>query len=76
MLIAGVLVSIFRGLATPSESGAVGVFGALILAATNHWFDRLLIADGADHIEPILEARTGRPWSTPVARRPTSPSWS
>ncbi len=52
MLIAGVLVSIFRGLATPSESGAVGVFGALILAATNHWFDRLLIADGAEHIEP------------------------
>ncbi|MEM9561765.1 MAG: TRAP transporter large permease subunit [Actinomycetota bacterium] len=52
MLIAGVLVSIFRGLATPSESGAVGVFGALILAGTNHWFDRLLIADGAEHIEP------------------------
>ncbi|MEM7338835.1 MAG: TRAP transporter large permease subunit [Actinomycetota bacterium] len=52
MLIAGVLISIFQGLATPSESGAVGVFGALILAGTNHWFDRLLIADGAQHIEP------------------------
>lgn len=52
VLIAGVLVSIFQGLATPSESGAVGVFGALILAGMNHWFDRLLVADGAEHIEP------------------------
>lgn len=52
MLIAGVLISIFRGLATPSESGAVGVFGALILAGTNYWFDQLLVADGAEHIEP------------------------
>lgn len=32
VLIAGVLVSIFQGVATPSESGAVGVFGALLLA--------------------------------------------
>jgi TRAP-type mannitol/chloroaromatic compound transport system permease large subunit len=52
VLIAGVLISIFRGLATPSESGAVGVFGALILAAMNYWFDKLLVADGAEHIEP------------------------
>ena len=52
VLIAGVLISIFRGLATPSESGAVGVFGALILAGMNFWFDRLLVADGAEHIEP------------------------
>ncbi len=52
VLIAGVLVSIFRGLATPSESGAVGVFGALLLAVINYWFDKLLTADGAEHIEP------------------------
>ena len=49
-LIFGVLVSIFQGLATPSESGAVGVFGALVLAGLTRVFDRLLLKDGADHI--------------------------
>ena len=52
VLIVGVLVSIFQGVATPSESGAVGVFGALILAALNYVFDRVLAADGAAHITP------------------------
>ncbi len=51
-LIMGVLVSIFQGVATPSESGSVGVAGALLLAVLNWWFDRLLVADGAEHIEP------------------------
>ncbi len=53
VLIVGVLVSIFQGVATPSESGAVGVFGALILAALNYVFDLVLAADGAAHIRPI-----------------------
>ena len=52
VLILGVLVSIFQGVATPSESGAVGVFGALVLAALNHLFDKILSEDGARHIEP------------------------
>ena len=52
VLIAGVLVSIFQGVATPSESGAVGVFGALILSGLNHVFDRILMAEGAEHISP------------------------
>ncbi len=52
VLIVGVLVSIFQGVATPSESGAVGVFGALILAALNYAFDRMLAGDGAAHITP------------------------
>ena len=52
VLIAGVLISIFSGTATPSESGAVGVLGALILSGLNHLFDRLLTADGAEHITP------------------------
>ncbi len=50
VLIAGVLISIFSGTATPSESGAVGVLGALILSGLNHLFDRLLSGDGAEHI--------------------------
>ncbi len=52
VLIMGVLVSIFQGLATPSESGAVGVFGALILSVLNYVFDRILSRDGATHIQP------------------------
>jgi len=51
-LIIGVLFSIFTGLATPSESGAVGVFGALLLAVFNWIFDRILMREGATHIEP------------------------
>ena len=52
VLILGVLVSIFQGIATPSESGAVGVFGALALTGLNWLFDRLLLAEGATHITP------------------------
>ncbi len=52
VLIMGVLVSIFQGVATPSESGAVGVFGALMLSVFNYVFDRLLFADGAKHVNP------------------------
>lgn len=52
MLIIGVLYSIFQGIATPSESGAVGVFGALLLAVLAFWFDKLLVKAGATHIKP------------------------
>lgn len=52
MLIVGVLFSIFQGIATPSESGAVGVFGALLLAVLAYWFDKILIRAGATHIVP------------------------
>lgn len=52
VLIMGVLISIFQGVATPSESGAVGVFGALILAVLNYVFDRILVHEGAEHIDP------------------------
>ncbi len=52
VLISGVLVSIFQGVATPSESGAVGVFGALILSVLNYVFDKVLVAEGATHIDP------------------------
>ncbi|NND73528.1 MAG: TRAP transporter large permease subunit [Ilumatobacter sp.] len=52
LLIIGVLTAIFQGVATPSESGAVGVFGALLLTCTNWLFDRILHAQGAEHIEP------------------------
>jgi len=52
VLIAGVLFSIFQGIATPSESGAVGVLGALILTFLNRMVDKQLIREGATHIEP------------------------
>lgn len=52
VLIIGVLLSIFQGVATPSESGAVGVFGAIMLALLNRVFDWLLIKDGATHVVP------------------------
>lgn len=52
VLIVGVLVAIFQGVATPSESGSVGVLGALILAVLNWYFDRELFAAGGTHIEP------------------------
>lgn len=51
VLILAVLAAIFGGIATPSESGAVGVFGALILTLLNWALDRLLIWDGATHVE-------------------------
>lgn len=50
VLIIGVLTAIFQGVATPSESGAVGVFGALILGLTNKRISRLLRDSGALHI--------------------------
>lgn len=52
LLIIGVLTAIFQGFATPSESGAVGVFGALLLTGTNFLFDKILVSEGAEHIEP------------------------
>lgn len=52
LLIIGVLFSIFQGIATPSESGAVGVFGALILAVFAFWSDKVLVRAGASHITP------------------------
>ncbi len=52
VLIVGVLFSIFQGIATPSESGAVGVLGALILTGLNRLVDNQLIKEGAIHIEP------------------------
>ena len=52
LLIVAVLYSIFQGVATPSESGAVGVLGALILAVMAYWSDKLLIRAGATHIMP------------------------
>jgi len=52
LLIVGVLFSIFQGIATPSESGAVGVLGALTLAVLAFWFDKILIRAGATHINP------------------------
>ncbi|MEM9132771.1 MAG: TRAP transporter large permease subunit [Actinomycetota bacterium] len=51
VLIVAVLAAIFGGIATPSESGAVGVFGALVLTVFNWLVDRLLSNDGATHIE-------------------------
>tara|TARA_B100001971_G_scaffold4008_1_gene3259 strand:- start:676 stop:1584 length:909 start_codon:yes stop_codon:yes gene_type:complete len=49
VLIIGVLFSIFQGIATPSESGSVGVLGALMLAVLNWYVDKLLVKDGAAH---------------------------
>ena len=51
VLIFAVLSAIFGGVATPSESGAVGVFGALVLTALNWGMDRLLLKDGATHVK-------------------------
>ncbi len=52
VLIIGVLTAIFQGIATPSESGAVGVFGALILAVLAYQFDKMLERRGASHVTP------------------------
>ncbi len=51
LLIIGVLAAIFQGIATPSEAGAIGVLGALLLGGLNYYFDKLLSADGGTHIE-------------------------
>ena len=50
LLIIGVLAAIFQGIATPSEAGAIGVLGALLLGALNFYFDKLLSEDGGTHI--------------------------
>ena len=52
LLIIGVLTAIFQGIATPSESGAVGVFGALLLAVLSYQFDKILARRGATHVSP------------------------
>lgn len=51
LLILGVLAAIFQGIVTPSEAGAIGVLGALLLGVLNYWFDKRLSADGGDHID-------------------------
>ena len=51
LLILGVLAAIFQGIVAPSEAGAIGVLGALLLGALNWWFDKRLSEDGGDHIE-------------------------
>ncbi|MFO7167032.1 MAG: TRAP transporter large permease subunit [Chloroflexota bacterium] len=48
VLIFAVLGSIFFGLATPTEAGAVGAVGAALLAAANRRFDRKLLRDAAE----------------------------
>ncbi len=51
LLILGVLAAIFQGIVAPSEAGAIGVLGALLLGILNWWFDKRLAADGGDHID-------------------------
>jgi tripartite ATP-independent transporter DctM subunit len=48
VLIFAVLGSIFFGLATPTEAGAVGAVGAAILAALNRRFNFQLLRDAAE----------------------------
>ncbi len=52
LLIMAVLLSIFFGIATPTESGVVGVLGALVLGVLNYFFDKALVAAGATHVTP------------------------
>jgi tripartite ATP-independent transporter DctM subunit len=47
VLILAVLGSIFFGIATPTEAGAVGAVGALLLAAANRRLNRKLLQDAA-----------------------------
>ncbi|HHJ06646.1 MAG TPA: TRAP transporter large permease subunit [Anaerolineae bacterium] len=47
LLIFAVLGSIFFGIATPTEAGAVGAFGALVLAAANRTFNWKLLTSAA-----------------------------
>jgi tripartite ATP-independent transporter DctM subunit len=48
LLIVVVLGSIFAGIATPTEAGALGAVGALVLAALNRRLDRAAIRDATD----------------------------
>ena len=49
VLILLVLGSIFAGVATPTEAGALGAVGALALAAANRRLDRRSLADALEH---------------------------
>lgn len=53
-LIALVLYAIFGGIATPSESGAVGAFGALILAVAFRTFNLKMLRDAAESTARIV----------------------
>ncbi|MBD0270275.1 MAG: TRAP transporter large permease subunit, partial [Cyanobacteria bacterium Co-bin8] len=55
LLIVAVLGSIFFGLATPTEAGAVGAVGACILAAINRRWNQKLIKDAA-HATAVITA--------------------
>ncbi|WP_319420785.1 TRAP transporter large permease [Pleurocapsa sp. FMAR1] len=55
LLIFAVLGSIFFGLATPTEAGAVGAVGACLLAALNKRFTAKLIRDSA-HSTAVITA--------------------
>ncbi len=55
LLIFAVLGSIFFGLATPTEAGAVGAVGACLLAALNKRFTAKLIRDAA-HSTAVITA--------------------
>jgi tripartite ATP-independent transporter DctM subunit len=48
LLIAAVLGSIFFGLATPTEAGAVGAIGAMILTVFNRRFNLRLVRDAGE----------------------------
>jgi tripartite ATP-independent transporter DctM subunit len=54
LLIAAVLYAIFGGIATPSESGAVGALGALVLAAANRRFNWKMMRDAAEATSKIV----------------------
>ena len=48
ILIIAVLGSIFAGIATPTEAGALGAVGALILAIVNRRFSKKMLMDSLD----------------------------
>ncbi|HWM19803.1 MAG TPA: TRAP transporter large permease subunit, partial [Ilumatobacteraceae bacterium] len=54
LLIAAVLYAIFGGIATPSESGAVGALGALVLAAGNRRLEWKMLRDAAEATSKIV----------------------
>lgn len=54
ILIAAVLYAIFGGIATPSESGAIGALGALLIAAGNRRFNWDLLRTAAEATARIV----------------------
>jgi tripartite ATP-independent transporter DctM subunit len=54
LLIAAVLYAIFGGIATPSESGAVGALGALVLAAGNRRLKWKMLREAAEATSRIV----------------------